>query len=176
MKKALVFISVFTLLAVSCKKDNTNNNGNNNNPTGLSNNSCKISKPGASDQLITLTNVSINTDNGVFNFIGRFSVGAASTYDRVAVGFKSTPSDGEYPVMNGNSVDLTVGKAQHNTTFDGINYITSTTDNATVTVSTVNGKKKVVFENLPLNQGGTVVGGGTTLPSGSKITGVMIEP
>jgi hypothetical protein len=166
-----------------CKKEESESGGNNtpstptpNPPTTVQNNTFKITKPDGTELAVTMTSVSIFTDNGTFTFVGLFNVGAQSGYDRVAVGFRTPPANGEYSIMNGTSVSLPEGKAQHNTTYDGINYVTNTDNNATVTISTVSVKKKVSFTNLPLNQGGTAVAGGTLLPEGCKITGVMVEP
>lgn len=174
MKKILIGMVACTMLLASCKKDDNNRTTN---PKGLSDNSFKIIKPDGSEQTVSITNLSMNTTNE-FTFIGRFSVGSASTYDRVAIGFSSTPADGDCDVItpaNGQTTNLPAGKAQHNTTFAGINYITDT-GNGVVKVSTVNGKKKVTFENLALTKIGAVVAGGTELPVGSTITGVMVQP
>jgi len=175
MKNFLLGIVVCTLLLGSCKKDSGSTKSN---PKGLSDNSFKIIKPDGSEQTVTITNVSMITNNE-FSYIARFSVGAASTYDRVAVGFSSMPADGEYPVIaapNGHTSELPAGKAQQNTTFDGVNYFTTTASSGVVTISTVNGKKKVTFENLELSKIGTVAAGGSDLPVGSKITGVIVQP
>ncbi|HEY8402965.1 MAG TPA: hypothetical protein VIK71_00015 [Flavobacteriales bacterium] len=184
MKKAFILMAFLGLLAMpACKKEESEPNNNNtpgtpvpNPPSTLQDNTFKVLLPDGTEQVIEMTEVWINNDNGAYAYIGRFSGGAAGMYDRVAIGFNSPPQNGVYGIMNGNSADLPDGKAQHNTTFDGINYLTNTDDSVSVTISTVAGKRKVTFENLPMHPGGTVIGGGTPLPEGSKISGNMVEP
>lgn len=186
MKKILLGAIACIFLLASCKKDDkanpSNNNGgnNNSNTAGVADNSFKIIKPDGGENTVSFTDAYSQafTDNGgYYAFIGRFSVGAASTYDRLAIGFKSLPADGEYPVVSppdGQVANLPEGKASMNITYDGINYVTGTDDGITVKVSTNNGKKKVSVEKAPVHQGGTAVGGGTALPDGCKITGIII--
>lgn len=151
------------------------------NPGSVADNTFKIVKSDNSGtQTVSLTSApTVGAETGsqgsFYSYRGYFNVGANSTYDRVAVGFKSEPAVGTYKVASVNYYSsLSADQSGVNITYDGYNY-RAIADSGKVTISLVNGKKKAIFENIVLDAGYQVPGtSGTQLPPNSKLTGVMV--
>lgn len=190
MRKILYLVIALATVIVACKKEdnkvepqtppgnnNNNNNNNNNDNLPIANNSFIVHKPDGTSEPIPFTLVEVN-ESEAYAFVARFNVGAQSQYDRVAISFKTRPEDGTYPLVfpqDGKPKNLNPGEAHHNTIYDGKNYVTKDGSHQVVVTTEINGKKKLSFQNLPMLYWGTVVNGGTQLPEGSTISGVIIE-
>lgn len=148
------------------------------NDTGLDANTFRFTRASgtSTDHSFTtmIYGMETSTQGNFWSFRGFFNMGANSIYDRLAVGFLTEPSDGEYNVVvQQYYANLPAGTAGVNITYDGYNYIGQS---GTVTVATVNGKKQASFSNIVLGSGALVTGTGTEHGAGSTITAVMQSP
>ncbi len=108
---------------------------------GLSSNTCKIIKPDGSEIPLSYTNSSAAAESGYYRFSMWNNLGS-----QVNANFKTAPEDGEYPVYYGLPTQLPAGNAILSIVYDGNGYEAITADD--VKVTTINGKKKVTFENI----------------------------
>lgn len=183
MKKIILCCAVLTAL-VSCKKDDKKSSSTTP-PTTTSpvaNNTFTIYKPDGTELKASFTsyNIGVQTDadGSSYSYIGYFSVGSNSTYDRLAINFKSLPNDGDYKLQNPKNYhnsNLGTGYSGVNITYDNINYMVNTDYDATVKVSTEGGKKKVTLTKAMLSSGSVVMPGGTKLPDSCLISAVILE-
>jgi hypothetical protein len=172
-------LALMLLTAIACQPAETPNPNNPNNPnnpggnTALTDNSMRITPPGAAAFVINFTNPTSgdmeNDSRGrpFFAVKNIFLVPDANRqFDRIAVGFKSQPAAGTYPIVNVNYYgDIPEGKAAMNVTYQGWNHRASA---GTVVVSLVNGKIKVEANDLLMGGGARVTGDTTALPDSSR--------
>lgn len=173
MKKIMIATALLIVFN-ACKKNDDGDN--NNNPP--SSNTLKVLKGGGGATVnVTFTSktcgVETTAQGTSYSFRGFFSVGANSTYDRLAIGFKSEPNAASYAItVQQYYPNLPADKAGVNITYDSYNYVVT---GGNIVVSVENGKKKYEFNNLVLDAGVAIPGtAGTRLPGGSVISGSVL--
>ena len=177
MKKHI--LALILLAVMACEPAETpepNQPANPNNPggnTSLSDNSIRFRPPGGStvvEAFTTLTTGGAETDgqgNSFYAVKNIFLVqDGTRNFDRVAVGFKSAPSAGTYPIVNVNYYgQIPTGSAGMNVTYMGLNYRALS---GTVQVSLVDGKVKVAIDDVVLGGGARVTGNATPFPDSTR--------
>ncbi|MBA4304368.1 MAG: hypothetical protein C0424_09110 [Sphingobacteriaceae bacterium] len=167
------------LLAMACQPSETpepNNPNNPNNPGGgttLTDNSMRITPPGAGVFVVNFTNPTSgdmeNDSRGrpYFAVKNIFLVQDGNrNFDRIAVGFRTQPAAGSYPIANVNYYgEIPEGSAAMNVTYQGWNHRALS---GTVVVSLVNGNIKVEANDVIMGGGARVTGDTTALPDSSR--------
>jgi hypothetical protein len=182
MRKLVLGFIFCSLLLASCKKEDLKaDNGNaGGNPDGLADNTFKTIQPDGKETLYTINKVTVG-DNWNANRIGNeysirgTQVTPATDSPTLSVYFSAeNPADGQYLPHSDYSIYVTPeGQATISFSKGTFHYYPAPENTAKINLTTVNGKRKITFQNLQIFA--STYGSGR-LPNGTKITGVIVEP